>query len=96
MNAEHVQMTSVSMYTDRLCTRPCFTGCDTLAVAAAFGAEPMPASFENRPRLMPSMITEPANPPKMAWKSNAEAKITENTSGRSPMFMTVMAMARPT
>ena len=63
--AEQVQMSSVSMYTDRLCTRPCLQGCDTDAVAAAFGAEPMPASLEYKPRLMPSMTTEPAKPPKI-------------------------------
>ena len=62
-------------------------GCDTLAVAAALGAEPMPASLENRPRLMPSMTTDPANPPKMDWKSKAEAKMRPNTAGISPRLV---------
>ena len=86
-------MSSVSMYTDRLCTRPCLQGCDTLAVAAALGAEPMPASLEYRPRLMPSITTEPANPPKMAWKSNAEASTMPNTFGSSPMLAMVVHTA---
>ena len=86
-------MSSVSMYTDRLCTRPCFTGCDTLAVAAAFGAEPMPASLENRPRLMPSMTTEPAKPPAMDWKLKADWKMVANTAGSSPMLVIVVHSA---
>ena len=91
--AEQVQMSSVSMYTDRLCTRPCFTGCDTLAVAAAFGAEPMPASLENRPRLMPSITTEPAKPPAMDWKLKADSKMVANTAGSSPMLVIVVHSA---
>lgn len=30
---------------------PCLTGCGTAAAAAAFGAEPIPASLENKPML---------------------------------------------
>ena len=81
------------MYTHRLCTRPCLQGCDTDAVAAAFGAEPMPASLEYRPRLMPSMTTEPANPPKMACTSKAEANTIANTPGSSVMLERVVHTA---
>lgn len=49
-----------------VCTRPCFAGCETDAVAAAFGAEPIPASLENRPRLIPNIKADPANPPNIA------------------------------
>ena len=41
-----VQMIIVSMNTESIWTRPCLTGCETEAVAAAFGAEPTPASLE--------------------------------------------------
>ena len=41
-----VQTRMVSMNTDSICTRPCFTGWETLAAAAALGAEPTPASLE--------------------------------------------------
>ena len=44
--AVSVQITIVSMKTDSIWTRPCLAGCDTEAEAAAFGAEPTPASFE--------------------------------------------------
>ena len=46
INAVAEQMSNVSMNTESDCTRPCLTGCDTLALALAFGAEPMPASLE--------------------------------------------------
>ena len=39
MTAEQVQMTIVSTKTDSVCTRPCFTGCETLAVIHTFGGE---------------------------------------------------------
>ena len=45
-NAVKVQMIIVSIKTESIWTRPCLAGCDTEAEAAAFGAEPTPASFE--------------------------------------------------
>ncbi len=44
------------------------------AQAAMFGAEPMPASLENSPRLTPFSIaaaTPPATPPAASWKPKA-------------------------
>src|SRR5699024_6659500 len=73
-----VQIRIVSINTDSIWTRPCLTGWDTAALAAAFGAEPTPASLENSPRLMPCMIQDPANPPKIARKSKAFEKMSEN------------------
>ena len=46
MKAVAVQMSRVSMNTESIWTRPCFTGWLTLAEAAALGAEPTPASLE--------------------------------------------------
>ena len=69
------------------------TGWETLAVAAALGAEPMPASLEYRPRLMPSMTTEPAKPPKMDWKSKALSNIRPNTAGSQVMLAMVVHSA---
>ena len=41
-----VHKISVSMNTDNIWISPCFAGCEVSAAAAAFGAEPIPASFE--------------------------------------------------
>ena len=76
-----VHTSRVSIKTDSICTRPCLTGWDTSAAAAALGAEPTPASLEYSPRLMPSISAEPAKPPKMARKSKAPAMILLNTWG---------------
>ena len=72
------QISMVSIKTESICTSPCFTGCETAALAAAFGADPTPASLENSPRLIPCMMQEPANPPKMARKSKALVKMSVN------------------
>ena len=40
------QMRMVSIKTDSICTKPCLTGWETSAAAAAFGADPIPASLE--------------------------------------------------
>ena len=51
------------------------------AAAAAQGAEPEPASLENRPRFTPFMSTAP-KPPAAIWRSpKASAKILANTPG---------------
>ena len=71
MRAVAVHTTMVSTNTPRDCTRPCWTGWATVAVAAALGTEPSPASLENRPRLMPlsaAAVNPPARPAK-AWLS---------------------------
>ena len=44
--AEH--MSSVSMKTESICASPCLTGWLTQAAAAAWGAEPIPASSGDR------------------------------------------------
>ncbi|SCT93540.1 Uncharacterised protein [Staphylococcus aureus] len=53
MIAVAVQTNIVSKNTPNDWIKPCLTGCGTAAVAAAFGAEPIPASLENKPRLIP-------------------------------------------
>ena len=79
---------------------PCDTGCFTSAAAAAFGAEPCPASLEYRPRLMPlSMVCEirpPSRPPPAASKRKALPKIWPNTAGTALIFiaMTYTAISR--
>ena len=88
-----VQMRIVSIKTESICTSPCLTGWLTLAAAAAFGAEPTPASLEYRPLLIPCIMAEPANPPKIALKSKALEKILTNTSGSLPMFKNMTATA---
>ena len=91
-----VQMIIVSMKTESIWTRPCLTGWETEAEAAALGAEPTPASFEYKPRLIPSMTAEPAKPEKIALKSKALAKIDSNIVGMLRQFnaMTTMPTLR--
>ena len=62
MNAVAEQIRIVSMNTESICTSPCFTGWETAALAAAFGAEPTPASLENSPLLIPCITQDPAKP----------------------------------
>ena len=52
-SAVMVSTTKVSMNTPIMATTPCSQGCSTLASAWAWGVEPMPASFENKPRATP-------------------------------------------
>ena len=60
--AVQLQMTTVSINTPSACTRPIFTGSSHSAAAAAQGAEPLPASLENSPRLTPFISTAPKPP----------------------------------
>lgn len=55
-NAVALQITIVSTNTPSIWISPCVTGWRVLAVAAAFGALPIPASFENSPRFTPIAI----------------------------------------
>ena len=51
--AVQLQITMVSINTPNACVSPAFTGKSHSAAAAAHGAEPEPASFENRPLFTP-------------------------------------------
>ena len=93
MKAVAVQISRVSINTDSICTKPCFTGWDTSAAAAALGAEPTPASLEYRPRLMPNITQEPAKPEKIAWKSKAWLKILPTTAGSWSILIKVSTKA---
>ena len=48
-----VRTTKVSINTQTMATTPWSWGFSTLAMAWAWGVEPMPASLENRPRATP-------------------------------------------
>ena len=85
-----VHNNNVSINTDNICTSPCLTGWLTTADAAAFGAEPIPASLEYRPLRIPCIMADPAKPAKMALKSNASLKICAMTDGSCPMFNTTI------
>ena len=87
------QITSVSMKTPSACTKPWLDGwCGTgVAAAAMFGAEPMPASLENSPRLTPFSIaaaTPPATPPAASWKPKAEPTMCASMPGTSVRWVT--------
>jgi hypothetical protein len=61
-----------------------------VATAAMFGAEPMPASFEKRPRFTPFSIAAmmpPVTPPAASCRPKAWAKIEAMTPGTSERFM---------
>ena len=94
MKAVQVQITSVSVKTPRVWISPCLTGCDTWAVAATFGAEPMPASLLNRPRLMPCMSAAPAPPPIACSQPKALATISSTTSGNRRKLKSTTPSAR--
>ncbi|MNW56156.1 hypothetical protein D3C74_338600 [compost metagenome] len=95
--AEHTTIVSTNTPSDWI--RPCLAGCETVAVAAAFGALPMPASFENRPRLTPlsSAARIPPAVPATAWSSpNAPSTICRTTPGTAPRFMRMIVAASRT
>ena len=60
--AVQLQITMVSIRTPSDWVRPVRTGSLLWAAAAAQGAEPEPASLENRPRLTPFIRTAPKPP----------------------------------
>lgn len=62
MKAVQLHISSVSTKTPRACISPCLTGCETSAVAAALGAEPIPASLENSPLRIPCISAIPTAP----------------------------------
>ena len=47
------------------------------------------ASFEYKPLLIPCIMADPANAPKIALKSNASLMIFENTTGRYARLMII-------
>ena len=63
-----------------------------MAMAWAWGVEPMPASLEKRPRLTPWLMAvfraAPTPPPMMAWGIKAYRKIMPMASGRWGSRMT--------
>jgi len=96
MKAVQVQMSSVSVKTPRAWISPCFTGCETCAVAATFGAEPMPASLLNSPRLIPCISAAPTVPPKACSQPKALATMSSSTSGSRPRLKSTTPSARAT
>ena len=90
MNAVHVQMINVSVNTPNACISPCLTGWVTSAVAATFGADPMPASLLNNPRLMPCITAIPIPPPIACFHPNAWEIIVSMTCGSNWMFKPMM------
>ena len=64
--AVSVHTNKVSMAGPNIATKPSRTGSFVLAAPCAKGAVPIPASFENAPRLTPNKINPPTRPPKKA------------------------------
>ena len=91
MTAVQLQTTIVSTNTPSIWIKPWLTGCFASEVAAEFGAEPIPASLENKPRLIPiSIVLEtklPNIPPATAEKSKALSIIRPNIAGTRLMFI---------
>ena len=72
---------------------PCFTGCVTFAVAAACGAEPIPASLLKSPLLIPCIRAAPIPPPTACLKPNAFEVIVLITEGNSVIFIIITITA---
>ena len=88
--AEHTMI--VSTKTPRDCTSPCFTGWLVVAVAAALGALPMPASLENSPRLAP-LSRAAASPPVMPAAASPSPNAAETIVPRTaPTWVMLRAM----
>ena len=96
INAVQVQISSVSVNTASVCISPCFTGWVTFAVAAAFGADPIPASLLKSPRLMPCISAIPTPPPNACSQPKAWLTISEMTPGNWVILSNTMTNASPT
>ena len=84
--AVQLQITMVSMNTPKAWNRPALTGWLTSEAAAAQGAEPLPASLENRPRCTPFISAAP-KPPATTWRRpKASSTMRRNTLGIRRMF----------
>ncbi len=91
-----VQITSVSMNGSSRATTPSDTGSSVFAAAWAMGAEPWPASFENKPRRTPHIIVTSSAPtpvpatPAVGLKASRKivAKLGRNQSKCSTMIVT--------
>ena len=86
MNAVQEQINNVSVNTPKVWIKPCFTGWVTSAVAAAFGALPIPASFENKPLLIPCITAAPSPPAVNCFIPKADSNISLKTDGISVIF----------
>jgi len=81
INAVQLHITIVSVNTPKVCIKPCCTGWLTSAVAAALGADPIPASLENNPLFIPVNIIPPIVPIAISLIPNALSNINLNTPG---------------
>ena len=92
-----VHMTMVSKNTSKVPHRPWRAGWSVSAEACAMGAEPMPASWVNTPRDMPTrhayMTVAPKKPPVAAVPVKASRKIWAIAAGISAAFTTSTAAA---
>ncbi|MCY1450071.1 hypothetical protein D9M71_668520 [compost metagenome] len=64
-----------------------------MADAAALGAEPMPASLENSPRLKPLRIAAPMPPAAASCRPKALCTISDSTPGNSSRLIRMMPIA---
>ena len=94
MKAVQVHITKVSENTPNVCISPCFTGCDTSAVAATLGADPSPASLLNKPLFIPFIIAAPIMPPKAWFQPKALETISSNTAGICLKFIPITTKAK--
>ena len=91
-----VHITIVSINVPVIDTSPWRTGSFVCAAAAAIGAEPSPASFENMPRAMPFCIATvmlPTIPPVTAAGLKAPLTISTIAPGTAVMFVTTSKSA---
>lgn len=96
IKAVQVQISRVSVKTPRVWINPCLTGCVTDAVAATFGADPIPASLLNRPRLIPCIRAAPIVPPAACSHPKALLTISLMTAGSSVILNSTIPEASAT
>ncbi len=94
-----VHTTIVSRNVPVMETSPCRTGSFVCAAAAAIGADPRPASFENMPRAMPFCMAAtiaPTAPPAAACQPKADFTISAIAAGTFAMLQQTRTSAKTT
>ena len=88
-----VQIMIVSIKVPNIDTSPCLAGSSTVAVHAAIGALPRPASFEKIPLAIPfciAIIMAPSAPPAIARRPNALCTISASAAGTAVMCVMII------
>ena len=83
----------VSIKGPNIATKPSLIGSVVFAAPCAIVSVPVPASFENNPRLTPMIIIDPIAPPATASPEKASWKIIPITLGMLEKFLIIIMIA---